>query len=217
MLSTLAFLPFLVSSITTPKAGVIPVANAMENNLDAPFFINTESAVLLDVPYVHQKEDLENTQDAWAGGSACGPASLTMALNFNDEDFDLIDVVNSLPSNVYVKGSMFYNLTKGPEEFGYKANEISISTKEIFETLKLGHPILMNIQNYDGITGHEIVVVGIKGYDENTKTADSLIVHDPFGSAYREFEYINETTLRQPEGYFLPIGTLKPFYITKSS
>lgn len=213
MLETLAFVPFIVSSITTQTAEVFPVAYAKES----PFLVNTDSIVVLEVPYVNQKEDLVGTPDEWAGGSACGPATITMALNFNDEEVSLFDVVNTLPTNVYVKGSMFYDLTSGPMEFGYESTEIEINTKAIFETLKLGHPILMNIQNYDGITGHEILVVGIKGYDEENGVADTLIVHDPFVEGYREFEYINENTLKQPEGYILPIGVLKPFYITKSS
>lgn len=189
----------------------------VENEENSIFMFKNGSHVLLNVPYTNQKEDLKDTPDGWAGGSACGPSAITMALNFNNEDISLYDVVNSLPSTVYVKGGMFYDLTSGPEYFGYTANEIDINTEQIFNTLSEGYPILLNIQNYDGITGHEVVVVGIKSYDADTKTAKSLIVHDPFKSPYREFKYVNETTLQQPEGWYLPIGIIDPFYITKSA
>lgn len=181
----------------------------------APYTISNSQDIVLDVPYVNQKEDLMNTSDAWAGGSACGPAAITMALQYENEIYSLYDVVNALPTNVYVKGRMFYNLSAGPRQFGYVANEINIDTKEIHDVLQMGKPVLMNVQNYDGITGHEIVVVGMLGFDG--ETAKSLIVHDPFTHGYREYEYINEHTLRQPEGYILPIGIIKPFYISKAT
>lgn len=185
------------------------------NETNKIFLVKNKQEIVLDVPYVNQKENLKGTPDEWAGGSACGPAAITMALLFHNEDITLYDVVNALPPSVYVKGKMFYDLTSGPSYFGYKSTQININTEEIYKALEQGHPILMDVQNYDGITGHEIVVVGIKEYNSETKTAKSLIVHDPFRESYREFEYINEKTLEQPEGYVLPIGHIKPFYITK--
>lgn len=208
MLETLAFMPFLAAVFTK-------TANATEPVKPADYTIEQGQDIVLDVPFLNQKEALVGTPDEWAGGSACGPTAIAMALKYEGENYSLYEVVNSLPTNVYVKGVQFYNLKEGPKQFGYIATEIEIDTKEIFRVLSEGNPILMNVQNYDGITGHEIVVVGIIGFDgENAK---SLIVHDPFTTAYREFEYINEKTLKQPEGYVLPIGIIKPFYITKAT
>jgi hypothetical protein len=187
-----------------------------EEKENSIFLIKSEKDILLKVPFVHQKDDLKDTPDEWAGGSACGPSAITMALQFHGQDVSLYEVVNKLPPEVYVKGVMFYNLAKGPEFYGYQSESIDINTEQIYTTLLTGNPILLNIQNYDGITGHEVVVVGISEYDSETKTAKSLIVHDPFREAYREFEFVNETTLLQPEGWHLPIGNTKPFYITKS-
>lgn len=209
MLETLAFIPFLAGIFTGDALAAAPIEEP------APYTISNSQDIVLDVPYVNQKDNLVGTPDEWAGGSACGPAAITMALQFENENYSLYEVVNALPTNVYIKGRMFYNLSAGPKQFGYTSNEIEINTKEIHAVLKMGKPVLMNVQNYDGITGHEIVVVGMIGF--NGETAKSLIVHDPFTHGYREFEYVNELTLKQPEGYILPIGIIKPFYITKAT
>lgn len=220
MLKTLTVISLATTVLGTSQslASTQGTSAFAEKNQNSIFIKNNESEILLDVPFVNQKEDLKNTPDEWAGGSACGPSALTMALKFNGEDTTLYEVANTLPTSVYIKGRMFYNLTKGPEYFGYESVEIDINGEtlatDIYNTLKSGNPILLNVQNYDGITGHEVVVVGIKGYNAETKTAKSLIVHDPFRAPYREFEFINPTTLRQPEGWYLSIGILKPFYIT---
>jgi hypothetical protein len=209
MFNTLAFIPFIVAAMTTPTA------LASEVSGDAIFHVINDTDIVLDVPYVNQKDDLVGTADEWAGGSACGPASITMVLNYLGKSFDLQTVANALPTNVYVKGRMFYNLADGPKYFGFTSQDIEIDTIEIHEILSKGYPIIMNIQNYDGITGHAVVVVGIKGF--NGITAEALIVHDPFRAPYRLFKYINEQTLQQPEGYITPIGILKPFYVTNYS
>lgn len=222
MLDTLAALPFAISMLTQNKIDVYAknsvrtemYAERVESVDNSIFIRNTNQEIVLSVPFVHQKDNLKNTELEWAGGSACGPAAITMALKFNNENYTLEEVVNNLPTNVYVKGRMFYDLMAGPEQFNYEANEIEIDVEQMYNTLKSGNPILLNIQNYDGITGHEVVVVGIKGYSSETKTAKSLVVHDPFREPYREFEFINSHTLRQPEGYYNPIGIINPFYIT---
>lgn len=222
MLNTLAALPLAVTMFTQNRIDVY-AKNSVRTELYAEkvqaadnsiFIRNTNQEIVLNVPFIHQKDNLKGTDLEWAGGSACGPAAITMALKFNGEDYTLEEVVNKLPTNVYVRGRMFYDLMAGPEQFNYKANEIEINTEQMYKTLKSGNPILLNVQNYDGITGHEVVVVGIRGYNEETKTAKSLIVHDPFRAPYREFEFINSHTLRQPEGYYNPIGIINPFYIT---
>lgn len=209
MLKAIAFLPFITSSLTTPTAMV-------ETSLVTPSYtIRNENNIILDVPFINQKESLLDTDVEWSGGSSCGPASLTMAINFLGDKRTHEDVVKILPESVYIRGKMFYDLPYGGEVLGYEAKTIDINTTQIYNTLKDGYPIILNVQNYDGVTGHAVVVVGIKGYDG--EKAQSLIVHDPFRTEYREFEYIDEKTLKQPEGYTLPIGILKPFYLTKTS
>lgn len=222
MLNTLATLPLAISMLTQNKIDIY-AKNSVRTKIymekvqeaDNSIFVkNTNQEIVLNVPFIHQKENLKNTNLEWAGGSACGPAAITMALKFNNENYTLEDVINKLPTNVYVKGGMFYDLIAGPEQFNYKANELDINVEQMYKTLKSGNPILLNIQNYDDITGHEVVVVGIKGYNKDTKTAKSLIVHDPFKAPYREFEFVNNHVLKQPEGYYNPIGIINPFYIT---
>jgi hypothetical protein len=178
---------------------------------------STGETFKLSVPYVNQKENLIGTKYEEIGGSACGPATIAMALQYNNEKTSLETVIDTLPDTVYAKGKMFYDLNSGPEYFGYTAIPLEINMEQIHKTLKNAHPILMNVQNYDGITGHEILVVGMKNYDSTTKTAEAIIVHDPFREAYREFKILNNNTLQQPEGYTLPIGILKPFYIIKTT
>lgn len=209
MLKALAFLPLITASFTTPTA----LAETVDS--EDKFIKKTQEEILLDVPFVHQVKDLEDTEDFWAGGSACGPASLTMAMRDLGKTYDLQTVVNRLPSNVYIKGNMFYNLSAGAATFGLVSKDIEISSVEIYKTLAEGKPIIMNIQNYDGITGHAIVVVGIRGFDG--EKAEALVAHDPFKAPYQIFEYINENTLRQSSGWINPIGIIKPFIVEEYS
>jgi len=209
VLNSLALIPFITALLTTPPA----LAEEVQEN--PIYHVRNESDILLDVPYVNQKDDLIGTENEWAGGSACGPASLTMVFNYFDRNYQLENVVNELPTTVYVKGRMFYDLPSGPSYFGFTSHDVEVNTIEIYKALDAGHPLIMNIQNYDGITGHAVVVVGIRGFDGTN--AKSLVVHDPFRAPYRVFDYVNENTLLQPEGYMLPIGILKPFYVTEYS
>lgn len=207
----------LFPQFKTPKIGVKKDDSAkVHMELTQEENSNLKS-IKINAPYVNQKEDLKNTEYEKIGGSACGPATITMALKNKGEDVDLKKVIDELPNSVYIKGAMFYDLTSGPKYFGYRSIQINPTIGDIYETLLKGEPILMNVQNYDGITGHEVLVVGIKNYSEENKTADSLIVHDPFREAYREFPIISDKYLEQPEGYQLAIGTLKPFYIEKAT
>lgn len=167
---------------------------------------------MLEVPFVHQIDALPEDQKANIRGTACGPAAITMALKYLGYEIDLMGVIEKLPTTVYVKGARFYNLYAGPELFGKEVHRFKNSPAAIFEALSAGNPVILNIQNYDGITGHAVVVVGMKGFDG--EKADTLIIHDPFVGAYREFEYIDNWNLRQPEGYVTPIGILDPFYVT---
>ncbi len=175
------------------------------------FLENTTENVVLSVPFVHQIDDLPEDKKAEIRTTACGPAALTMIFNYMGMDVSLYEVIEKLPTEVYVRGRMFYRLDKGPKEFELAGVQFKNSPKAIFEQLKAEKPVVLNIQNYDGITGHAVVVVGMKGFDG--ENARSLIVHDPWVGPYREFEYINANTLKQPEGYNLPIGILDPFVI----
>lgn len=178
---------------------------------DPTFLYKDERSVLLNVPYVNQIEDLPEAKKKEIGTTACGPASINMLLKYYGKNINLYDVIEKLPSDVYEKGKRFYNLPKAPDYFNFKSASFENSYKNIFAHLTRGEPIILNVQNYDGITGHAVVVVGMKNY--NGIKADALIVHDPYRSSYREFNYINEQTLEQPEGYTLSIGILKPFII----
>lgn len=203
MLKTLVFLPVLISINTQTSRNMGLINNVI---------ISTQERVQLVVPFTHQIEDLEENSKPIMKSSACGPSALTMSFNYLGENNKLDDVINKLPTDVYIKGDKFYNLPKGAEIFGKKSVEIDQTPKAIFSALENGHPVILNVQNYDGITGHALVVTGMRGFDG--EHAKYLIVHDPYVGPYRSFEYINDSTLTQPEGYSLPIGILKPFYIT---
>ena len=184
-----------------------------EQHINEKILASTDETIQLAVPFVHQLDDLNEANMNTAQGTACGPTTLTIVFKYNELDIDLNNVIDSLPSEVYVKGVGFYNLQKGSTYFGMNSVEVEQSPTGIYNALKEGNPVILNIQNYDGLYGHAVVVTGIKGYDG--VNAKYLVVHDPFKAPYREFEYINNNTLKQPEGFINPIGTHKPFYITK--
>lgn len=213
MLKTLLILPFIASILSPSSNGALNVYSRYKISTAEreKTLINSDETILLKVPYTHQYEDLPDDQKPFIRKTACGPAAIAMALNSDGREISLIDVINKLPESVYRKGDRFYNLTKAPEYFSEMAVEIENSPKAIFDTLKSGNPIVLNIQNYDGVTGHAVVVVGMSGFNGNT--ADYLIIHDPYVGPYRTFKYINPDTLQQPEGYYNSIGILKPFYI----
>jgi len=212
MIKTLTALSLIASLLVAPGAAT---TENLDNHLDNEFILLTENDVLLKVPFVHQLDDLKNTQYEYAGPSACGPATIAMLLKYHGKTYDLSTVVDRLPSNVYVKGSMFYDLAKGPNEFGYISQELDIDMTQIYKTLASGEPVILNIQNYDGIVGHAVVVVGIRGY--NGVSAQSLTVHDPHKGPYREFKVVNNYVLQQPEGFYNPIGVINPFYIQSAA
>jgi len=203
MYNALGLLLFAATTLTS--------ANSLPAEQPNNFQENTTENVVLNVPYVNQKTDLPENKKDEILGSACGPAALTMVFKYLGEDTTLYDVISRLPTDVYIKGKMFYNLPGGAKYFGYKATSFKNTPKNIYDQLKKQNPVIMNVQNYNGITGHAIVVVGIKGYDGQKAT--SLIVHDPWTEAYKEYQYINANTLKQTEGYVLPIGSLDPFII----
>ncbi|RJR27369.1 hypothetical protein C4561_02340 [candidate division WWE3 bacterium] len=178
------------------------------------YLVNTDTNILLNVPYVHQVDDLPEDKKPQIMASACGPTAINMILKYIGEDIDLYSVIERLPDSVYIKGKMFYNLYEGPGYFGKETKRISKDPQAIYQALKDRNPIILNIQNYNGMIGHAVVIVGIRNFDG--KTAESLIVHDPYVGPYREFKYINETTIKQPEGFNNYIGILDPFYVVNS-
>lgn len=202
----MAFLPLILSSLE-------PLSQGEVRALDRVFIKKSDTEITLNVPFVHQINDLEEEDKAAISTTACGPSALAMLFKFYGVNTDLNQVIENLPGSVYVKGRYFINLKEGTEIYNFKPLEIDPRPERIYETLKEGNPVVLNIQNYDGITGHAVVVVGIKGFDG--QKAKSLIVHDPFKAAYREFEYLTDQTLKQPEGYTLSIGSNSPFYIMK--
>jgi hypothetical protein len=212
-LIALNYAPSNVESPEIRKNGQI-FAAFRENTIEEPtsrYISNTEELVLLSVPFTHQVEDLPEDKKAEIRSTACGPASLAMVMNYLGEDYALYDVIDRVPTSVYVKGKMYYKLYEGPSYFGYEGKRFTYSVTALYEKLQEEKPVILNVQNYDGITGHAIVVVGMKGY--NGKTAESLIAHDPWVEGYREFTYLNDWTLKQPEGFHLRIGHQEPFVI----
>ena len=205
MLKALVLLPMLISMTTqNPRIGV---AN--------PRFIQkTANNIQIKVPYVNQVEDLPEELKTSVKTSACGPAAITMLLNFYNKHLTLEEVINQLPTDIYIKGIGFFDLPKADREFGMKSVNIKPTIRDIYQTLWDGHPIILNVQNYDGITGHAVVVTGVKEY--NGKTAEALIVHDPYTQENVEFKILDDKTLLQPEGYTLYIGIIDPFYMTPS-
>lgn len=204
MLKTIAMLPILIASSTT---------NPDTEVYYSVFPHNKGDNIQLVVPFNHQVDDLNEEYTNSAGGTACGPTTLTMLFRYNELNIDVNTVIRELPTNIYVKGVGFYDLKAGAEIFNMQATEIEDTPTAIFEALSKGNPVILNIQNYDASYGHAVVVTGIRGYDgENAK---ALIIHDPFQGPYRRFEYITEKTLQQPEGPTNYIGHKKPFYITR--
>jgi hypothetical protein len=113
---------------------------------------------------------------------------------------------------VYVKGKQFYDLYKAPVVFGYTSAPFENSPQAIYARLKAQEPVLLNVQGYQGYLGHEVVVVGMIGFDG--KNAQSLVIHDPWTGPYKEFKYVDADTLIQADSnYHLHIGALEPFTI----
>lgn len=189
-----------------------PSKSGEESNSASQFLLLDERNVLLNVPFVHQYDDLPDDRKAEIMKSACGPAALTMSFKYFGIETDLIQVIDKLPTSVYVRGAMFYDLPAGSKIYNFNSFTIDPNAKAFYETLKNGYPIILNVQNYNGIIGHALVITGIRDFDG--ENARALIIHDPYVGPNREFTFETSRTLRQPEGYINYIGTLKPFYIT---
>jgi hypothetical protein len=179
------------------------------------FVFRNDENIVLNVPFVHQIDDLSEEEKPLVRSTACGPSALTMLLSFHGNTIPLDEVIAKLPTSVYVKGQRFYNLYKGPEYFSFTSVKVGREPKDIFATLQKGEPIILNVQNYDGITGHALVIVGMLNFDG--EKASTLVIHDPFVGPYRSFLYETNGILKQPEGYKNYIGNLEPFYIEEAS
>lgn len=197
------------------KANVIIPPLPKEKFVDPKkFLVTKDNEILLDVPYVNQYYDLPDEEKPRISFTACGPTSLTMAFLDEGETTDLISVINQLPRDVYIPGRAFYNLPKGATIYGFKSVTVDQTPTGFYNALKDGHPVITNVQNFNGFGGHAIVVVGIKGYKDGR--ADSLLVHDPYWGPNREFAFVDRQNLMQPEGYLNPIGWVQPFFIEKA-
>lgn len=230
MTSKVALLPLLFSAFTQSPAQsdiapntLSPIVFAQEESREKQVNIETytngtKSVYVSGVEFVHQIRSLPEYRLDEIRTTACGPSALTMAMNYaTNRDYKLMEVIQKLPDSVYVKGSMFYDLYSGPEYFGLEIEKLDFKYSDIFQALENGNPVILNIQNYDGITGHAVVVVGMEGFDSKNGSAETLIVHDPFTFANRRFEVVDSMTLLQPGGKYLNyLGILQPFYIVKT-
>jgi len=206
MLQSLTIIPFLIYYLTSePSAEALAKVDFSETE-------DNDTKISINVPFVHQIENLYTDEQLYVGPTACGPAALTMVLQEEGMNIELADVIEKLPQTVYIKGDRFYDLPSGADIFGKHAQDVEVSPKAFYETLISGTPIILNIQNYDGFTGHAVVVTGMVGFDG--EKAEALIVHDPFRGPNREFKYLNDYTLIQPEGYINSIGIQKPFTVS---
>ena len=204
MFTQLALLPILIASATQ---------NLGTEGLNSTKFITkSQSQIILRVPFVHQINSLEESSKPVMGTTACGPSSVTMALNHMGHGITLDEVISRLPNTIYIKGDKFYDLYSAAPIFNKTTTKLSRNMEDIYLQLERGNPVILNVQNYDGITGHAMVIVGMKGFDG--ENAESLIIHDPFVGPYREFKFDQWGNLVQPEGYILPLGPLDPFTIT---
>jgi len=175
------------------------------------FIISNDERIQLNVPYFSQLNDISDKVKEKVGSTACGPAVVAMALKYIKLDVTLDNVISKLPNSVYIKGKGFNDILGASKYFDKESVKVAQNPKAIYETLKQGFPVILNIQNFDGISGHAVLVTGIKGFDG--KKAYSLIVNDPYYGSLMEYKYISANSLLQPKGYINTIGPVQPFYI----
>jgi len=87
-----------------------------------------------------------------------------MVMNYM-QPVTLISVIESLPTSVYVKGRMFLQTQRGSLAILAITTESFKHSQSYLRELKTGNPVIPHVQNYNGITGHAIVVVGIRDFD----------------------------------------------------
>lgn len=168
--------------------------------------------ILIKAPYFNQISDLSDRNKEYAGGTACGPTSLAIMLSHAGVKVDPNDTLKVLPLNVYIPRVGFVDIKAGASYFNKTSVDIEFSHKNIYETLDQGHPVFINLFNYDSGYKHGAVIVGMKGF--NGEKADSLIIHDVWTEAYQEFKFNTVDTLIEPKnGNMNIINKNNLFYI----
>jgi uncharacterized protein YvpB len=167
--------------------------------------------ILLNVPFFNQYNDLSDYNKELVGKTACGPTAAAIMLQNEGMKVDINDVLAILPNSIYQPKVGFYQMDQFASYFNKEAVKMEFSHKNIYDTLNKGKVIFLNIKNYDSGYGHAMVIVGMRGF--NGETAESLIVHDVFVGPYREFKFITNDSLRQPEGQVNYINKSLMFYI----
>ena len=167
--------------------------------------------ILLRVPFFHQYNDLTEENKEYALKTACGPTAAAIMLQADGVKVDPNDLLAILPKSIYQPKVGFYSMQDFAPLFNKEAVMMEFSHKNIYDALNMGKPVFINIKNYDSGYGHAMVIVGMNGFDG--QKADSLIVHDVFVGPYREFKFLSDTTLLQPEGQTNYINTAMMFYI----
>jgi uncharacterized protein YvpB len=172
---------------------------------------NKKINILLKVPFFHQYNDLTEKNKDYALKTACGPTAASIMLQADGVKVDPNDLLAILPTSIYQPKVGFYKMQDFAPYFNKEAVMMDFSHKNIYDVLNTGKPVFINIKNYDSGYGHAMVIVGMKGFDG--QKAESLIAHDVFVGPYREFKFLSNDTLRQPEGQTNYINKAMLFYI----
>jgi len=167
--------------------------------------------ILVKTPFFHQYNDLTESNKDYAQKTACGPTAVAIMLQNEGVKVDPNDLLAILPTSIYQPRVGFYKMQEFAPYFEKEVQMVEFSHKKIYEVLDKGKTLFLNIKNYDSGYGHAMVIVGMKGFDG--EKAESLIAHDVFVGPYREFKFLSNTTLRQPEGQTNYINTSMLFYI----
>jgi hypothetical protein len=167
--------------------------------------------ILVKTPFFHQYNDLSESNKEYAQKTACGPTAVAIMLQNEGIKVDPNDLLAILPTSIYQPRVGFYKMQDFAAYFEKEVQMVEFSHKNIYEALDRGKTLFINIKNYDSGYGHAMVIVGMKGLDG--EKAESLIAHDVFVGPYREFKFLSNTTLRQPEGQTNYINTSMLFYI----
>lgn len=167
--------------------------------------------ILVKTPFFHQYNDLSESNKEYAQKTACGPTAVAIMLQNEGVKVDPNDLLAILPTSIYQPRVGFYKMQDFAAYFEKEVQMVEFSHKNIYDALDRGKTLFINIKNYDSGYGHAMVIVGMKGFDG--EKAESLIAHDVFVGPYREFKFLSNTTLRQPEGQTNYINTSMLFYI----
>lgn len=141
---------------------------------DTVFSLNTpRAAYRLNIPFVPQeKEDY------------CGPAALTMVLNYWKDKVDQHQIADTIYLSS-VKGTLSFDLVNYAKERGFNAELYSGSFQDLKEKIVSGYPLIV-VQGYQkNVPGHYMVLVG---YDDRKQ---QVIAHDGksayVSTPYRKF------------------------------